>query len=325
MEAYVEWTDEKGEAHSLHLIDRIYIGRKCQGVPDDKKVVVNNPHVSKDHAVLTNTGGRIVAYDMSRNGTYVNGARITPGVEHPLQDGDIDAVGNCSMRVVVKELAPAFGRMAAAEETMTISSQVVVTNLVADVRGYTAYSQKLDSAVMYEAMKEIFDDFSDIVHQRRGMVMDYAGDAIFAVWEHGKNEDPEKAALACQAAVDQHRTLAAILDRIVSSHEGFRQLQMGWGITTGEVTLSHYGVKKDYREWSARDCSKLLQNSPWSKMRTFTAILIQELSQPSAVPGREHAPQISYVAMLWSALPVRQAVVRQAQRSTPSPQLPLAF
>ena len=84
-----------------------------------------------------------------------------------------------------------------------------------------------------------------------------------------------------------------------------------------------FWVKKDYGEWSARECAKLLQNSPWSKMRTFTAILIQELSQPSAVPGREHAPQISYVAMLWSALPVRQAVVRQAQLDAAFLRLPI--
>ncbi len=84
-----------------------------------------------------------------------------------------------------------------------------------------------------------------------------------------------------------------------------------------------FWVKKDYREWSARECSRLLQSSPWSKMRTFTAILIQELSQPSAVPGREHAPQISYVGMLWSALPVRQAVVRQAQLDPAFLRLPI--
>ena len=66
-----------------------------------------------------------------------------------------------------------------------------------------------------------------------------------------------------------------------------------------------FWVKKAYQEWSARECEKILNDSPWAKSRTMTAVFVQPQGQPSVVPGRDSIPQITYVARLWSALPVR--------------------
>ena len=74
-----------------------------------------------------------------------------------------------------------------------------------------------------------------------------------------------------------------------------------------------FWVKKAYQEWSARECEKILNDSPWAKSRTMTAVFVQPQGQPSVVPGRDSIPQITYVARLWSALPVRQAAVRRMQ------------
>jgi hypothetical protein len=84
------------------------------------------------------------------------------------------------------------------------------------------------------------------------------------------------------------------------------------------VPLSLYAegfwTKKDFTEWSVKECSKLLNDSPWAKNQTITAIFIEEIGDnPGSVPSREHAPQITYVAQIWSAEPIRQAVVRQAR------------
>ena len=74
-----------------------------------------------------------------------------------------------------------------------------------------------------------------------------------------------------------------------------------------------FWIKKDFTEWSARECSKLLNDSPWAKSQTITKIFIEEIGEPGSVPSREHAPQITYLAQIWSAEPIRQAVVRQGR------------
>ncbi len=74
-----------------------------------------------------------------------------------------------------------------------------------------------------------------------------------------------------------------------------------------------FWAKKDFTEWSAKECAKLLSDSPWAKSQTITQVFIEEIGEPGSVPSREHAPQITYLAQIWSAEPIRQAVVRQAR------------
>ena len=80
------------------------------------------------------------------------------------------------------------------------------------------------------------------------------------------------------------------------------------------LSAEGFWIKKDFTGWSVRECTKLLNDSPWAKSQTITEIFIEQIGeQPSSVPGREHAPRITYLAQIWSAAPIRQAVVRQAR------------
>jgi hypothetical protein len=33
---YIEWQDEKGAVHRRYLLDKLYLGRICRGVDDEK-------------------------------------------------------------------------------------------------------------------------------------------------------------------------------------------------------------------------------------------------------------------------------------------------
>jgi class 3 adenylate cyclase len=52
-----------------------------------------------------------------------------------------------------------------------------------------------------------------------------------------------QAGLACQAAVQQTQTLRKILSDLSEIYCDAGNLHMGWGITTGKVTMSHYGLR----------------------------------------------------------------------------------
>jgi hypothetical protein len=84
---------------------------------------------------------------------------------------------------------------------------------------------------------------------------------------------------------------------------------MGSGVQADEFWL-----EKQYRQWSASECRRLLQDSPWAKSYIMTRAYI-ELIQPGPVTdrGRERNPTIEYHVQLRSALPIRQALVRLAQ------------
>ena len=70
--------------------------------------------------------------------------------------------------------------------------------------------------------------------------------------------------------------------------------------------------KKDYREWSQKECTKLLERSPWSDQFTLTGVTVMDRrSDSSSSDGQQ--PYIKYQVQFRSALPVRQAIVRQSQ------------
>jgi hypothetical protein len=94
------------------------------------------------------------------------------------------------------------------------------------------------------------------------------------------------------------------------------------------ASRAQFWNKKDYHHWSAKECRKILSNSPWAKNRTFSTVQIPNGMQDTqaavvpygdvssgsaATPGRQPLVEIEYTAQFFSALPVRQAQVRLAQ------------
>ncbi|HEY3039493.1 MAG TPA: hypothetical protein VGJ66_12205 [Pyrinomonadaceae bacterium] len=73
--------------------------------------------------------------------------------------------------------------------------------------------------------------------------------------------------------------------------------------------------QKEYKQWSERECRKLLENSPWAQTYTLSQTLIEPVQRGSTVPGREQRPRIDYQVQFRSALPIRQALVRLQQIS----------
>ncbi|MDR1728281.1 MAG: hypothetical protein LBT74_10225 [Acidobacteriota bacterium] len=69
---------------------------------------------------------------------------------------------------------------------------------------------------------------------------------------------------------------------------------------------------KTYDQWAQRDCQKLLSNSPWAKELNLTVPQVNLGSESSGAMDSQ-PPYIKYTVQLRSALPVRQALVRQMQ------------
>ncbi len=59
--------------------------------------------VSRLHAVLKREASRVFLMDLgSSNGTYVNGKRLTPNVDHALSNGDVIALGKLKIQILLK-------------------------------------------------------------------------------------------------------------------------------------------------------------------------------------------------------------------------------
>jgi adenylate cyclase len=241
---YLEWMDENQQTQRIEIVNRIAVGRSCKGIDPQKRILLKYPPVSRDHAEINWTAGHLQITDNSINGTWVNDVRMAAGSSKELSDGDTIRIGYSLLRVVYPKVAADTKQdFTSTQLTMLSSLEVVVTSLVADMRGFSAYCQTHASVDVFGMINEIFDQFSKIVEDFKGTVKDYAGDSVLAFWEHQFGDPAGQSELACQAAIQQMQSFNQIRVELSGKYADIENLRMGWGVTTGPVTLSHYGSR----------------------------------------------------------------------------------
>lgn len=107
-----------------------------------------------------------------------------------------------------------------------------------DVRGFTAFSENRDPALVIERLNEVLGLEADVVRRHGGDVDKFVGDAMFA-WFAG----PDRCRLAVDAAVE-------ILSGLKASFAGKAGTEIGFGIHVGEVVVGSMG-SQDRRDYTA--------------------------------------------------------------------------
>jgi class 3 adenylate cyclase len=239
---YLEWIDENGRMRRLDLVDRVFIGRICKGIDDTRRIILKHPAVSRDHVEISLTETKPILRDLSKNGTWVNNVRLAAGSTKSLEDGDVVSLGETEIHVRCPYLVNGVkNEEMESTQTLVTPREVIVTNVVADVRGFCSISQMEESYRVYELMREIIQTFCTIVHDHKGTIKDYTGDEVYAFWEHGSSLSKEHAVAACLTAVEQAQIVDQMRAKLSGVNPAVDSLRMGWGITTGKVTMSHYG------------------------------------------------------------------------------------
>ncbi len=120
-----------------------------------------------------------------------------------------------------------------------------VSVLISDVRGFTALSEKLPPARVSEIMNEYFTAMVDVIMRHRGLVSDFIGDGMLAIFG-APLDDPAHAWHAVETAIGMHAALRRLNERWTAA--GRPSLAMGVAVNTGEVFAGNVGSprKKKY-------------------------------------------------------------------------------
>jgi adenylate cyclase len=120
-----------------------------------------------------------------------------------------------------------------------------VTVLLSDLRGFTTISERLPPETVSEMMNEYFTAMVDVILAHRGLVQDFIGDAIMAVYG-APLDDPEHCWHAARSAIGMHAALAGLNHRWEA--EGRGPLAMGIAVHTGPAFAGTLGAprKKKY-------------------------------------------------------------------------------
>jgi len=197
-------------------------------------IVFSEPEISRNHAMVRRLGAADYYFidSGSSNGSWVNGRRVTaPTLLH---DGDIISIGRSE--IIFEQPAPsaAFTDSLSLQATVVMPRALVgeITLLVADIRGFTALSERLSIQQLTRVMNRWFDEVSEIIAHHAGIVDKFIGDCVFARWEGGESQHDVREAL--RAACRIGAITAALNDAFP---EIPMPLHIGVGIHTGIAAL----------------------------------------------------------------------------------------
>jgi adenylate cyclase len=216
------------------LPGRFFIGRACDGVDPASRHLVDDPEVSRNHLELRieGPGGRVVALDLSTNGTRLNGALLERAVPTPVRHADRLRLGHVEIEVLG---APELASDAVVQSTLRRASVDTTALVAGDVIGFSSMAQRVDSQVLTESVGRLFALLRPLLSAHEGTLGHYAGDAFLGVWtaddERANARSAVRFALAAEAAV---RQVAPPLPLAGAGAE----VRLGWGVTLGPTAIT---------------------------------------------------------------------------------------
>jgi adenylate cyclase len=119
-----------------------------------------------------------------------------------------------------------------------------VSILVSDVRDFTPMSERLGPQVTFRLLHDLMERLSEPITHHGGVIVDYAGDGILAMW-NAPVLQADHAHRACRAALDMLAELPALnahWQKTVGS-----PLRIGIGINTGPALVGNTGSTRKFK------------------------------------------------------------------------------
>jgi adenylate cyclase len=156
------------------------------------------------------------------------------------------------------------------------SSRRLVTVLFADIRDFTALSEKLPPEDVAEMLREYLSEMTEVVFKHGGTVDKYIGDCVMALY-NVPFEDPDHVMNALRTALElQERTLqvAARWEARLGT-----SIRSGIGINTGEAVVGTLGSRQRLEYTAVGDAINLGSRLEALTKQYGIAIIISEFTQ----------------------------------------------
>ena len=213
------------------------------GRTEQHAVVLPDDMVSRNHAMIQHEGGEFYLIDMgSRNGSFVNGRRLTAPVA--LRDGDRLVFGEARLcfhnpaQVAASAAARGSPEVLERGQTVALFKQANISVLVADIRGFTVLAQKIDPGVLSRLVSTWFAEADRIMRHYGGTAEKHIGDAVMAIWTHGHQGEEHADVLRILWAVAE---IAQMTGRLHESLDLAEPVRIGAGVNTGLAAMGNTG------------------------------------------------------------------------------------
>ena len=213
------------------------------GRGDGCAVMLDSRPVSRLHALIQRRdAGDLSLVDLgSRNGSYVNGTRVS----FPVTLNDKDKLLFGDQQLIFhnpessKSVLPASAVDLRNEPTTALHAHSLTTILVVDIRDFTPLARTLPESLLSQTIGTWFLRSGQIVQRLGSWAQKYIGDAVMAVWVHDRPEQVGADILRVLRAVSEINTATAEISQTLGLPA---PLRIGAGVNTGPAILGG----KDY-------------------------------------------------------------------------------
>ncbi len=166
-----------------------------------------------------------------------------------------------------------------------------VTILFSDLRDFSGLSERLGPRETFRLMQDVMELQSGIIRQHEGVVVDYYGDGLLAMW-NAPQDQADHAQRACRAALAILAQLAALNERWAETLA--EPLTLGIGINTGPALVGNTGSRVKFKYGPMGPTVNLASRvegatKPLGVSVVITGSTRSALSEPLATPSRSLA------------------------------------
>ena len=119
-----------------------------------------------------------------------------------------------------------------------------LTIFFSDIADFSSISEQLTASALVNLLNSYFSEVATVIHEHRGFIDKYIGDAVMAFWISPFSAGDAHAADACLAALAQQEAMVALrakLPEITGMRRNPPKLEICMGIATGEAVVGTVG------------------------------------------------------------------------------------
>jgi adenylate cyclase len=124
-----------------------------------------------------------------------------------------------------------------------------VTILFCDIRGFSRISEQIGAASTVAWISDVLEKLSDCVLRHGGVLVDYIGDELMAMWGAPRPQ-PDHAQLACRAALDMLACQPGLSEAWRASWQAVlphQPMEFGIGLNSGLAHVGNIGSKHKFK------------------------------------------------------------------------------
>lgn len=137
--------------------------------------------------------------------------------------------------------SPELARALQRDEGILAARERTLTLLFADLRGFSRIAERIGATETFALLSDILDRMTNRIMDRQGVVIDYYGDGVAAMW-NAPTDVPDHADQAVAAALDMLADLPAINSQWAERLGGL--IRLGVGLHTGQAQVGNSGSRR---------------------------------------------------------------------------------